>query len=65
MSNFIQSSIKLIDLNSNYELFIKKFCDSVDTDIKNILKVTSKHAGGRKNPNRLKGLTPTDQMKLI
>jgi DNA-directed RNA polymerase len=65
MSNFIQSSIKLLDINSKYEDFIISLADSVDKDMIDILNVTKKTAGGRKNPNRLKSLTSTDYMKLI
>jgi DNA-directed RNA polymerase len=65
MSNFINSAIKLINLDNKYEDYIINICDSVDNDVKEVLKNKTKRADGRLNPNRLKGLTPTDYSKLI
>jgi hypothetical protein len=65
MSNFINSAIRLTNLDPKYEDYIIKICDSVDNDVKEVLSIKSKQAGGRLNPNRLKGLTPTDYSQLI
>lgn len=65
MSNFINSAIKLISLDNKGEDYIINICDSVENDVKEVIKNKSKLAYGRLNPNRLKGLTPTDYSKLI
>lgn len=65
MSNFIKSSIKLLSLDKSYEEYIKNILSAVDNDMNEVLSKKTKQAGGRLDPTRLKGLTPTDYSKLI
>src|SRR6202012_99645 len=62
----VKSCISLLKISkkSTAEKLVKDLKESAISDIKEILSIKNKRAGGRKNADRIKPLTATDYKKL-